>query len=173
MDVILIRFRKNGSPKAFPLPNGTTIIGRQRDCNLRIPIMAVSKKHCRITLVNGTPKICDLGSHNGTFLNDKRLSNEEVDVQAGNSLRVGPVMFLFQIDGKPEKLTPPKPPVKKTPKAEVKKPQKPQALQSPPPDKETSVQQAVNVEDTAEEQIGGLADLADLEELEKLDSEEA
>ncbi len=169
MNVNLIRFRKNGSPKVFPLRDGTTIIGRQHDCNFRVPVMAVSKKHCRITLADGTLKTCDLNSHNGTYLNGKRLSNEEVDVQAGSSLRIGPIMFLFQIDGKPEKLTPPKSLLKKAPKAEAKQPQPPQAPQSTD-DEETSVQQTATIEDTAEEQFGGLSDLADLEDLEKLDS---
>ena len=171
MDVNLIRFRKNGTPKPFPLPNGTTIIGRQHDCSLRIPIVSVSKKHCQIRLVDGTLKICDLGSHNGTYLDDKRLSNEEVEAQAGSFLKIGPVIFLFQIDGKPEKLTPPKLPVKKTRKA--KEQQQAQAVQTASDDESTAIQQTAVVEDTSEEQIGGLsdlADLADLEDLEKLDS---
>jgi predicted component of type VI protein secretion system len=129
--------------------------------------MSVSKKHCQIRMVDGVLKISDLGSHYGTYLNDKRLSSEEVDVQAGNSLKIGPVMFLFQIDGKPEKLTQPKqPPVKKAHKAEKPQQEQPQsapAAESPP------VQQTAIMEDTAEEQVGGLSDLADLEELEKLE----
>jgi pSer/pThr/pTyr-binding forkhead associated (FHA) protein len=167
MKVNLVRFRKNGSSKSFSLLGNPTIIGRQRDCNLRIPVVSVSKKHCRIRQVDGALKICDLGSRNGTFLDNKRLSKEEVDVQAGSSLRIGPVMFLFQIDGKPEKLVPPKFPAKKTLKAE--EPQQPQAAPAP---EALSIQQAADVEDTAEEQIDGLSDLADLEELEKLDSPE-
>jgi predicted component of type VI protein secretion system len=172
MNANLIRFKKNGSPKAFPLPDGTTIIGRQHDCTLRIPIMSVSKKHCQITLTDGTLKICDLGSHYGTYLDDKQLSNQEVDVQAGSSLRIGPVMFLFQIDGKPEKLTPPKSPVKKAPKTEKPQKEQPKPPQTTPADEAAPVQQTPIMEDTAEEQFGGFADLAGLEDLEKLDSAE-
>ena len=100
MEVKLIRFRKNGQQKAFALPSAVTVIGRRRNCDLRIPVSSVSKKHCQINCDDGALKIRDLGSKNGTLLNGVRI-NEAV-IQPGDWVQIGPIGFVFQIDGKPE-----------------------------------------------------------------------
>jgi pSer/pThr/pTyr-binding forkhead associated (FHA) protein len=107
MDVNLVLFKKDGSQKAFSMPSDTTIIGRRHDCDLCIPLNIVSKRHCQLNQNNETVKIRDLGSRNGTFLNDKRI--EEATVQPGDYLRIGPLTFLLQINGEPEEIVPPKP----------------------------------------------------------------
>jgi pSer/pThr/pTyr-binding forkhead associated (FHA) protein len=43
--------------------------------------------------------IRDLGSRNGTYLNGKRV--EEELIQAGDSIRIGPLAFMFQVEGQP------------------------------------------------------------------------
>ncbi|KAF7729006.1 Angiogenic factor with G patch and FHA domains 1 [Apophysomyces ossiformis] len=55
--------------------NGLTI-GRDRhwDRRLRLPEMAVSKFHCQIYFDNDW-SVIDMGSQNGTFVNDQRLSD--------------------------------------------------------------------------------------------------
>ncbi|MFZ2148573.1 MAG: FHA domain-containing protein [Sedimentisphaerales bacterium] len=106
MDVNLVLFKKDGSQKAFSLPSDTTIIGRRHDCDLCIPLTVVSKRHCQLNQNNEAVKIRDLDSRNGTFLNGKRIN--ETTVQAGDYIRIGPLTFLLQVDGKPEKIVPPK-----------------------------------------------------------------
>ena len=106
MDVNLILFKKDGSQKAFSLPSDATIIGRRHDCDLCIPLMVVSKRHCQLNQNKEAVKIRDLDSRNGTFLNGKRI--DETMVKAGDYIRIGPLTFLLQIDGKPEKIIPPK-----------------------------------------------------------------
>ncbi len=117
MEVNLVLFKKDGSQKAFSLPSDSTIIGRRHDCDLCIPLMVVSKRHCELNLNNEAVKIRDLDSRNGTFLNDKRI--KETMVKAGDYIRIGPLTFLLQIDGKPEKIMPPK---QAKPKPEAKVP---------------------------------------------------
>lgn len=107
MDVNLILFKKDGSQKAFTLPSDTTIIGRRHDCDLCIPLKIVSRRHCQLNLNKEDVKIRDLDSRNGTFLNGKRI--DETTVQAGDYIKIGPLTFLLQIDGEPEKIVPPKP----------------------------------------------------------------
>jgi len=108
MDAKLILFKKDGSQKAFPLPNNATVIGRRHDCDLRIPLTSVSRRHCQLTYNKDTLKIRDLGSRNGTYLNDKPIDiNGEVTVQAGDYLKIGPLIFLLQIDGQPKEIVPP------------------------------------------------------------------
>jgi len=117
MEVNLVLFKKDGSQKAFSLPSDSTIIGRRHDCDLCIPLMVVSKRHCELNLNNEAVKIRDLDSRNGTFLNDKRI--KETMVKAGDYIRIGPLTFLLQIDGNPEKIMPPK---QAKPKPEAKVP---------------------------------------------------
>ena len=111
MDVKLILFKKNGSQKAIPLPSKVTIIGRRQDCDLRIPLMPVSRRHCQLILNNETLKIRDLGSRNGTFLNGKRI--EEATAQAGDKIMIGPLTFAIQINGQPKDFVLPAKPAQK------------------------------------------------------------
>lgn len=100
MDVSLVLFKKNGSRKIFPLPSSVTVIGRRHDCDLWVPLASVSKRHCQLNCSDGVLIIRDLGSRNGTFLNGKAV--DEAAIKAGDSIKVGPLVFVFQIDGQPE-----------------------------------------------------------------------
>ena len=100
MDVNLVLFKKNGSRKVFPLPSSVTVVGRRHDCDLWVPLASVSKRHCQLNCSDGVLIIRDLGSRNGTFLNGKPV--DEAVVKTGDSIKVGPLVFVFQIDGQPE-----------------------------------------------------------------------
>jgi pSer/pThr/pTyr-binding forkhead associated (FHA) protein len=106
MDVKLIIFKKDGSRKSFPLPSNVTVIGRRHDCDLCIPLMPVSRRHCQISLNKDTLKVRDLDSRNGTYLNGKQINNEAA-IGAGDYLTIGPLTFLLQIDGQPKDIVPP------------------------------------------------------------------
>ena len=103
MEVNLILFKNSGEQKSFSLPDHVTIIGRRHDCDLRIPLLSVSRRHCQLVSNEDTLKVRDLGSRNGTFINGKRT--EETIVQPGDYLKIGPLTFLLQIDGKPEEIS--------------------------------------------------------------------
>ena len=105
MDVNLILLKKNNSQKAFSLSSGITVIGRRHDCDLRIPLMSVSRRHCQFNRDEGVLKIRDLGSRNGTYLNGKRI--DEAVIQAGDYIEVGPLKFVLQIDGEPKDIAEP------------------------------------------------------------------
>jgi len=106
MDVNLILFKKDGSQKAFSLPSNITVIGRRHDCDLCIPLMPVSRRHCQLNLNKEALKIRDLDSRNGTYLNDERI-NGEATVKAGDYVKIGSLTFLLQIDGVPKEVVPP------------------------------------------------------------------
>ena len=82
--------------KAIPVPGSQLLIGRDPECNLRPASPAVSKKHCLITVRNGSVFAKDLGSTNGTTLNDQKLDGEKL-VEDGDRLKVGPLDFFVQI----------------------------------------------------------------------------
>ena len=76
---------------------GTTVIGRSRQCSLRIASNAVSRRHCEIRLRADGAVVVDLGSANGTFLNTVRLpAGEERPLPAGAELSVGGLRFVVR-----------------------------------------------------------------------------
>jgi len=105
MEVKLIMFKNDGQRKDFPVTGPTISIGRGEDCDLRMPRLSVSRRHCELSLTDQEIKVRDLGSSNGTYLNNNRIS-EETGLKAGDRLAVGPVVFAVQIDGQPEEIQP-------------------------------------------------------------------
>jgi pSer/pThr/pTyr-binding forkhead associated (FHA) protein len=120
MDVNLVLFKNDGSQASFSLQDGVTVLGRAHDCELRIPLKVVSRKHCQLSPNQQSLKIQDLDSRGGTFVNGKRVNG--ASLKAGDYIRIGPLTFLVQIDGKPDEIVPPKP-AKPTPT--VRKPSAP------------------------------------------------
>ncbi|MHC5109160.1 MAG: FHA domain-containing protein [Planctomycetota bacterium] len=99
MDVKLIMFREDGSRRVFTVDVGSTSIGRKTDCDIRIPLAEVSRKHAEIVLEEEGPVIRDLGAANGTYLNNRKVTEE--DLEPGDQIMIGPVVFTVQIDGDP------------------------------------------------------------------------
>lgn len=63
--------------KSVSLLEGKSItLGRNRDIELPLPDLKLSRRHCQITLRGGKGFVGDLGSTNGTFLNGTRISSE-------------------------------------------------------------------------------------------------
>lgn len=121
MDASLVLLKKNRAHKAFALPSSVTVIGRRHDCDLRIPLPTVSRRHCELSQNGDRLEIIDLDSKGGTFVNDERVNGETV-VNAGDTIRIGPLTFVCQIDGKPEQITAPS---KKAPKPKKPAPPEP------------------------------------------------
>ena len=99
MQVVLVMF-KGEQRRSFSVTRDMTVIGRREDCDLRIPLGDVSRKHCRLIKDGDTIRIEDLGSSNGTFINGERV--QQAELTAGDTLQVGPVVFVAQVDGLPE-----------------------------------------------------------------------
>jgi len=104
MDVKLVMFKPSGERKDLPVVNPVTVLGRGDECDLRVPLKSVSRRHCELTLSEDELKVKDLGSSNGTYVNNKRIN--EGSVKAGDRLVVGPVVFTVQIDNVPEEIQP-------------------------------------------------------------------
>jgi pSer/pThr/pTyr-binding forkhead associated (FHA) protein len=99
MGVVMVMFRADGQRRSFSITRDMTVIGRREDCDLRIPLSDVSRKHCRLILNGEKIKVEDLGSSNGTYINGDRIQQSEVG--AGDTLQVGPVVFVVQMNGFP------------------------------------------------------------------------
>lgn len=141
MQVALFMFTADGQRRRFPLQRDITVIGRREDCDLRIPLTEVSRKHCRLVKDADGLRLEDLGSSNGTFHNGNRV--QESMIEPGDRVQVGPVLFIAQIEGMPadDMIQPPKAeeaasspgdsasipsPLPQTPRAAAKRPATPQ-----------------------------------------------
>jgi WD40 repeat protein len=95
-------------------PPGEYLLGRAEECALRFDDAALSTRHARVEVADGgTVIIEDLGSANGTFLNEERITGAAI-WPAGAPLRVGQVILTFGVGEDlptiPESLyTPPSP----------------------------------------------------------------
>lgn len=105
MKVNLVYFRRNGQRKDILVQKPLSVLGRRDDCDVRIPLMGVSRQHCEVTVAGGKVTVKDLGSSNGTFVNQQRIT--EQDVKGGDLIQMGSVVLTLQVDGEPSAITPP------------------------------------------------------------------
>ncbi len=76
------------------------VLGRGDDCDIIVNDHSVSRRHTRFDLVFGTYLATDLGSTNGTFINDKAA--DRTPLADGDYLRVGNCLFRFLAGGNVE-----------------------------------------------------------------------
>ncbi len=75
--------------------DGTLVIGRDAECDIVIPDRQVSRQHARITKGTNGIILEDLGSKNGTFLNNQVLSEPIKLVEADEIAIALTQTFLF------------------------------------------------------------------------------
>jgi diguanylate cyclase (GGDEF)-like protein len=82
------------------LERGTIILGRGDDCDITVTDCSVSRRHTRFDLDVDGYRATDLGSTNGTFVNDKPA--RQTPLTDGDYLRVGNCLFRFLAGGNVE-----------------------------------------------------------------------
>ena len=92
----------NNGPQAgkrYELKGDKCILGRHPDCHVWIEVGAVSRNHCQIIRDGSNYQLEDLGSRNGTFLNDETTKVEgRRTLKPGDQIRVCEVSFTFRSD---------------------------------------------------------------------------
>ena len=68
------------------------MVGRDRNCHLRLGSAMVSKHHASIELRDGRIFLRDLGSTNGTIVDGRTLRNAEAEIKDGDRIQIGPVV---------------------------------------------------------------------------------
>ena len=58
----------------WPLSVGPNLVGRDRDCAVRIDSGTLSRRHARVDVTAAETRLEDLGSKNGTFVNGQRVT---------------------------------------------------------------------------------------------------
>jgi pSer/pThr/pTyr-binding forkhead associated (FHA) protein len=79
--------------KPLTIPAKEVIIGRDEGCFIRMGSAEISRRHCSLRAASQGILVTDLGSSNGTFVNDRAITVPTV-LRAGDRLRVGPAVFL-------------------------------------------------------------------------------
>jgi serine phosphatase RsbU (regulator of sigma subunit) len=77
----------------FPFA-GMIVVGRGGTSDFVIDDSSVSRRHALIAFENGAWVVRDLGSANGTFVNDRRVP-AEAPLAGGDTLRLGSVLLRF------------------------------------------------------------------------------
>ncbi len=93
MPELILRSGKRAG-RRIGLPPGDVVIGRDEGCRIRLTGADVSRRHCILRCVGESVTVADLGSRNGTQVNDVPI-DRPTPLKAGDLLRVGP--FLFQM----------------------------------------------------------------------------
>ena len=87
------------TPASAELPNGIYLIGSTDDCQIQIPRPEISSRHARLVVAERRVTIMDLGSRNGTFINDGDaiFPNTPHDLSDGARLRIGRAELYVKI----------------------------------------------------------------------------
>lgn len=74
----------------FDIP-GSAILGRDGSCDITIPGTHLSRRHAELIIKGNVLQIKDLGSSNGTFVNDQRVT--EAEVKPGDTVQFDVLTF--------------------------------------------------------------------------------
>ena len=83
----LVVYADGAKPRTVKL-TASMIIGRSPECELLVEDTYASQEHARIFGKNGSWYVEDLGSTNGTYVNDQKLAAPAM-IQPGDRVRVG------------------------------------------------------------------------------------
>jgi diguanylate cyclase (GGDEF)-like protein len=82
--------------KRWCLERSEATIGRDAGCDVSLPIDTVSRRHCRVEVRGAEVTVTDLGSTNGTAINDEPVAaNHPVALRSGDRVRVGSAILKF------------------------------------------------------------------------------
>lgn len=73
---------------------GPIIVGRERECDVKVLDVMVSRKHCQIEKRNDIFYVKDLDSTNKTFINRKIVKAEQ-GLKEGDLIEIGDIVLLF------------------------------------------------------------------------------
>ena len=82
--------------KEIGLQRGENVIGRSRDCRVRVDVTRVSRRHARITIDGDAALIEDCGSRHGTWVGSNRTAGR-VRLRDGDRIGVAGIEMLFRI----------------------------------------------------------------------------
>jgi FhaA, N-terminal domain/FHA domain len=79
--------------RTYPLTARRVVLGRSRECDIRIPDANVSRRHAEVRQEGATHWVVDLGSTNGTEVNGRRV--ERTKLSDGDRITIGSTDVVF------------------------------------------------------------------------------
>jgi predicted component of type VI protein secretion system len=83
--------------KLLPITLPQFVIGRDPQCHLRPASPSISKRHCALLQRENRVFVRDFDSTNGTFVNERQIKGE-IELQHGDQLHIGPIMFTVHLE---------------------------------------------------------------------------
>lgn len=84
--------------KEVEISQSTLVIGRDKSCDITIQGKTISSKHAQVEVENGIFSIKDLGSTNGTIVNNTKTQN--APLSHGDEIIIGTQHFIFRDSSK-------------------------------------------------------------------------
>ncbi|NBB93987.1 MAG: FHA domain-containing protein [Gammaproteobacteria bacterium] len=89
-----------GTASSVELPGLPCVIGRSKQCELRLNLDRISRQHCRLRHSGKQLLVEDLGSTNGTFVNNERIHIPTL-LRPGDTLHIADYAFRLVEDEHP------------------------------------------------------------------------
>ncbi|MGB6300996.1 MAG: adenylate/guanylate cyclase domain-containing protein [Rivularia sp. (in: cyanobacteria)] len=101
-DELKLRLQRGNTQKMVTVDQDIYVIGRLPECNLSLPFGGVSRSHARFTKgKNGVWMVEDLGSKNGTILNEHPVTKPTV-ISHGDVIWVGDISLVVLLSLPPQ-----------------------------------------------------------------------
>src|SRR5262249_41194659 len=84
--------------KAYPFSKFPFTMGRDPRSDIKLEALAVSWKHAQIVEQGGKHALTDLGSTNGTFVNDRKITGP-YRLQLEDAIRIDRVLLIYKGQG--------------------------------------------------------------------------
>ncbi len=84
--------------RKFDLSKSSTVIGRAGKADILVDHDAVSRNHAKLLLDGNTVRLKDLGSTNGSYVNDEPIEGE-ITLRNGDLIKIGRTIFKFIAGG--------------------------------------------------------------------------
>ena len=92
----------SGQEDAWPVTQPTLTLGRSSSCQVILDDASVSRQHVEVSWTAHGAQVRDLGSANGTWLNDQMLLPRVLyPMSPGDALRIGPFSLRFMPPAEP------------------------------------------------------------------------
>lgn len=103
MTRLLVLNLKTKEEQVFDFHQDSIILGRVNTCDVELPLKSISRRHAEITQENQDFFVADLGSGNGTFLNNQKLPPQEKHLlKSGDVIRIEDYEIRFLLTDEAE-----------------------------------------------------------------------